>query len=66
MSRLFTGERVILYHGAFGRGVDLLRHVVMTLKLEKTDGLLIPNIQVLNSNSWTNLKYVVYLYAHRT
>ena len=30
MSRLFTGERVILYHGAFGRGDDLVHQIRCT------------------------------------
>ena len=30
MSRLFTGERVILYHGAFGRGDDLVHQIRYT------------------------------------
>ena len=50
MSRLFTGERVILYHGAFGRGDDLVYQIRYTDNNGKKRRKVVPSDQ--ESMAW--------------
>ena len=45
MSRLFTGERVILYHGAFERGDDLVYQIRYTDNNGKKRRKVVPSDQ---------------------